>query len=154
VAMTTNASGPATGDGPNSSRRKRARRGLVQTVLAVPKAIALPFVITGQALHQIWKSPDNRQILVVAIWLLAAGTLIFMIVERLSVIDAFYFSFITLATIGFGDIVPTTDLGKIVAVIYGIAGLGVLGALVSTISQQRLHKKRHEAASDSDPSAD
>lgn len=68
-----------------------------------------------------------------------------MAIEGLSLVDSFYFSFITLATIGYGDIAPTTDLGKILTVIYGIAGLGVIAALVSTIASQHLSRARSRA---------
>ena len=102
----------------------------------------MPFVITFRALRAIWRDPDSRNIVVAAGMLLAAGTLIFAIIEDLSLIDGFYFSFITLSTIGYGDISPATDIGKIVAVIYGIAGLGIIAALISSIASQRWHPGR------------
>ena len=38
--------------------------------------------------------------------LLAAGTLLFMIIEGFWPVDSFYFSFVTLSTLGYGDITP------------------------------------------------
>ena len=57
-----------------------------------------------------------------------------MLIEGLSPIDSFYFCFITLATIGYGDLSPSTDVGKLVTVIYSIAGLGIMAALISSIA--------------------
>ena len=71
--------------------------------------------------------------------------LLFTIIADLSLIDAFYFSFRTLSTIGYGDISPATDIGKIVAVIYGIAGLGIIAALISSIASQHWHSGRRRA---------
>ena len=117
---------------------QRRERGTVKkTALAVPVTIFMPFIVLYRSLRGIWRDQASRGILISAALLLAAGTLLFMIIEGFSPIDSFYFSFITLATIGYGDLSPSTDLGKIVTVIYGIAGLGVIAALVSAIAAQR-----------------
>lgn len=137
--------GSAPGPRPESLSRKVAR-----ALLAIPKTIAMPFVITFRALRSIWRDPDSRNIVVAAGMLLAAGTLIFAIIEDLSLIDGFYFSFITLSTIGYGDISPATDIGKIVAVIYGIAGLGIIAALISSIASQRLRSGRRRPHDESE----
>jgi voltage-gated potassium channel Kch len=118
---------------------------VTKALLAIPTTMAMPFVITFRALRAIWRDPDSRNIVVAAGMLLAAGTLIFAIIEDLSLIDGFYFSFITLSTIGYGDISPATDIGKIVAVIYGIAGLGIIAALISSIASQHWHSGRRRA---------
>lgn len=123
---------------------------MARALLAIPKTIAMPFVITFRALRSIWRDPDSRNIVVAAGMLLAAGTLIFAIIEDLSLIDGFYFSFITLSTIGYGDISPATDIGKIVAVIYGIAGLGIIAALISSIASQRLRSGRRRPHDESE----
>ena len=81
--------------------------------------------------------------------LLVAGTIIFMIIEGFSPIDSFYFSFITLATIGYGDFSPSTDIGKLVTVLYRFAGLGIMSALIRTIATQRRTGSRKRAADDS-----
>ena len=77
--------------------------------------------------------------------LLVAGTVIFMFIEGFSPLDSFYFCFITLATIGYGDLSPSTDVGKLVTVIYSIAGLGIMAALISSIASQRLAAHRDAA---------
>ena len=81
--------------------------------------------------------------------LLVAGTIIFMIIEGFSPIDSFYFSFITLATIGYGDFSPSTDIGKLFTVLYSFAGLGIMAALIRTIATQRRTGSRERAADDS-----
>ena len=93
----------------------------------------------------IWDDRTSRGILIVAFWLLIGGTVIFMLIEGFSPIDSFYFCFITLATIGYGDLSPSTDVGKLVTVIYSIAGLGIMAALISSIATQRLSAYRAAA---------
>ena len=134
------------------SRERTPVKTAGKALVAIPKTIAMPFVITYRALRGIWRDPNSHNILVAAGMLLVAGTLIFMILEDLSLVDGFYFSFITLATIGYGDISPTTDVGKIVTVIYGIAGLGIMAALISSIASQgwRTRKGRPEDEDDTD----
>lgn len=46
--------------------------------------------------------------------------------ERLSRVDALYFTTVTFATVGFGDITPVSDLARAVVTVQMIAGLGAL----------------------------
>ena len=139
------------GDQPPKPHDRHAAKTAGKALVAIPGTMAMPFVITYVALRSIWRDATSRSILVAAGMLLVAGTLIFMVLEGLSPVDGFYFSFITLATIGYGDIAPTTDLSKIVTVIYGIAGLGVMAALISRIASQRpLAGRRRDDADDQD----
>ncbi len=55
---------------------------------------------------------------VTIIVLVASGTLVFHYIEWLHRFDAFYFVMMTMSTIGYGDIVPTTYAGKVMAIIY------------------------------------
>ena len=123
-------------------RSRSGKRGTAtKAVLAVPFTILMPFVLFWRSLRGIWNDEASRGVLISAGLLLVAGTLTFRLIEGLSLLDSFYFSFITLATIGYGDITPVTDLGKLVTVIYGIAGLGVMAALISTIATQRVRRR-------------
>ena len=151
--MSDSQSGP--GGGPRSQRGdRRPVKTAGRALIAIPKTIAMPFVITFRALRGIWHDPNSHNILAAAGMLLLAGTLIFMIIEDLTLVDAFYFSFITLATIGYGDISPATDIGKIVTVIYGIAGLGIMAALISSIASQRLRSRRRHPQDEDEAEAD
>lgn len=131
-------------------RRWHALRGFV---LALPVTALMPFGIVARALRGIWDDRTSRGILIVAVWLLIGGTVIFMLIEGFSPIDSFYFCFITLATIGYGDLAPTTAVGKLVTVVYSIAGLGIMAALISTIATQRLSAYRDAAGPDPEAEA-
>jgi voltage-gated potassium channel len=47
--------------------------------------------------------------------------------ENRSFVDAFYYIIVTMATVGYGDIVPTTPAGKILAIVLIITGVGTFG---------------------------
>eukprot|EP00163_Fabomonas_tropica_P009944 TRINITY_DN19882_c0_g1_i1.p1 TRINITY_DN19882_c0_g1~~TRINITY_DN19882_c0_g1_i1.p1 ORF type:complete len:311 (-),score=118.94 TRINITY_DN19882_c0_g1_i1:243-1175(-) len=49
--------------------------------------------------------------------------------------DTLYFMFTTLTTIGYGDIVPTTDGGRAFTSLAALLGLGVLGVLVGQLGE-------------------
>lgn len=71
--------------------------------------------------------------ILVASLLLVIGTIFFHYYEAWSYIDAFYFSTMTLTTIGYGDLAPTTGVTKIFTSIYSIFGIGVILYLVTSV---------------------
>ncbi|WP_040428655.1 potassium channel family protein [Acetivibrio cellulolyticus] len=48
--------------------------------------------------------------------------------------DAIWWSFVTASTVGYGDISPKTTLGRIIAVILMLVGIGFIGMLTGTIA--------------------
>ena len=64
------------------------------------------------------------------------GTIFYHRIEDMTFIDSFYFSFVTLATIGYGDITPVTTIGKLFTVVYGILGLGLVSLSVGVIARE------------------
>lgn len=82
-----------------------------------------------------------------AIFTLLFGTVFYHIIEKLSWVDSWYFSVITLATVGYGDIAPKTDLGKLFTTIYVLIGIGIIVAFTSTLVKrgaERRERKREE----------
>lgn len=86
-------------------------------------------------------------ILVVAIvFVLSIGTVIFSYLENLSLIDALYFVTATATTIGYGDITPKTDIGKIVTIIYAMSIIPFvlyLFSLMAKFETEQMYKKIH-----------
>jgi voltage-gated potassium channel len=84
------------------------------------------------------RDPRTRGTVLLVVSLFLVGTVFYALVEGWSVIDALYFSTMTLATVGFGDLTPTTQLSKLFTVVYVLAGVGVLVAFFAELGKQAL----------------
>ena len=80
-------------------------------------------------------------IFVVILVLLTIGTFFYHWAERWRYLDALYFSSYTITTVGYGDFVPKTDMGKIFTIFYMFAGVAIalygLSLLASHFVEQR-----------------
>ena len=54
--------------------------------------------------------------------------------------DAFWWAIVTIATVGYGDYYPVTAVGRIIAVIVMVSGIGIFLLLVGKLSQRRLQR--------------
>ena len=86
-----------------------------------------------------------RIFLVVLLVVLLLGIFGLMIVEDLSLADAFYFTVVTVATVGYGDIHPATLAGKILAVVLIITGVGTFLGVVANATEIMLTRRDKRA---------
>ncbi len=63
-----------------------------------------------------------------------------------SVLDALWWAVPTVTTVGYGDVIPVSDTGKILAIFYMFFGIGILVIFLSVIGTN-FYKKRFEADS-------
>ena len=83
-------------------------------------------------------------VLIIVIILLY-GILGSMFIMGLDIYDSIYYTIITLATVGYGDIIPITPLQKIFSVTLALSGVGILAYIVTIIISsvtQNLHDIR------------
>jgi hypothetical protein len=112
------------------------------------------------------RNERTRGIGIALLGLLATGTVFYTLVEGWTPLDALYFSVISLATVGYGDITPTTDIGKVFTIFFVLAGVGVLVLFVSEVARQTItrteqrveerqatRREKEAAARDGDPGA-
>jgi voltage-gated potassium channel len=70
------------------------------------------------------------------------STVGFMVLEKLSLFNAFYFTMTTIATVGFGDITPLTTGGKVLAIFVIIIGIGTFLTLLTSVTQWFLQRRQ------------
>jgi voltage-gated potassium channel len=80
------------------------------------------------------RDPHQRGLLLLVVSLLIVGAVFYTLVEGWSVVDAIYFSAMSLATVGYGDLVPETEIGKLFTVVYVIAGIGILVSFFTALT--------------------
>ena len=96
----------------------------------------MPLLIIGM-LRAIWalrRDPQFVSLALLTVIAITTGTGFYSLVEGLRLVDAFYFSVITLTTVGYGDFAPETDAGKLFTAVYVLVGIGILLAFVTTIA--------------------
>ena len=60
-------------------------------------------------------------------------------------LDALWWTLVTCTTVGYGDITPVSGIGKVVAVILMIVGVGFIGMITGTITSffySKMDKKK------------
>lgn len=67
--------------------------------------------------------------------LITAGTIVFHRLEHWSWIDSFYYIVATSATVGYGDITPATEMGKLIASIYILTIVPIILYSFTTVAE-------------------
>ena len=79
--------------------------------------------------------------LIVLLAVLVLGTLGFMYLENRSPLDAFYFIIVTLASVGYGDIHPTTPGAKVFVIFLIILGVGTFVGVLANGTEMILSRR-------------
>lgn len=75
---------------------------------------------------------------------LLLGTLVYHWLQGWSYLDALYFCVISLATVGYGDLTPTTPIARLFTIFYVINGIVILLSVfdrIRTVRKQRFDEK-------------
>jgi voltage-gated potassium channel len=62
--------------------------------------------------------------------LIVGSTIFFKYVEGWSWIDSYFFTVVTLSTVGYGNLVPETEIGKIATTVLIFAGIGAFALAI------------------------
>ena len=95
-----------------------------------------------------WEDNSARIIGLLSLAALGMGTVVYHILEDWTWVDSFYFSTVTLTTVGFGDLSPSTDISKLFTVFYILSGVSLIGALLNEFMKRHARRMRARAARD------
>lgn len=75
------------------------------------------------------------------VMLVLGGTVFFHYIEGWSWLDSYFFTVVTLSTVGYGHLVPATAAGKIGTTIFIFVGLGVFAVAVQQFGVFAMRKR-------------
>ena len=78
-----------------------------------------------------------KVIVMLAVITIASGTIVYHFAEHWSWLNSYYFSVVTLSTVGYGDLVPTTPFAKLFTTFYIFLGVGILTTFISATMKRR-----------------
>jgi voltage-gated potassium channel len=77
----------------------------------------------------------DRMVLFVVVIILISSIPIVLIEPSInSITDAIWWAVVTTTTVGYGDISPETNLGRIIAILLMIVGIGIIGAITGSVA--------------------
>lgn len=88
-----------------------------------------------------------RGVLALLLFVLLLCALCLTIFEDLHYGDAVYFTAVTALTVGYGDVIPETPLGKFISVVIGFVGVifvGIVVALANHVLSRAVEERRIE----------
>ena len=87
-----------------------------------------------------------RHVLIALLVLMAIGAGFISIAEGMNYWEALYFALITGLTVGYGDVAPTTVLGRIVSVLIGLIGMVFFGIVIAAANRALATRVRERRA--------
>jgi len=96
-------------------------------------------------LDHIKKDKEGIYGILIVVLILLYGIIGSILIMKLNLYDSLYYTIITIATVGYGDIIPITPLQKIFSVTLALSGVGILAYIVTFIISsvtQNLHDIR------------
>jgi voltage-gated potassium channel len=94
-----------------------------------------------KSIRLLWAQPQGRGILFAVANIAAIGTVFYKLVEGWSWVDSFYFTMVTLTTVGFGDLAPSSDISKLFTVFLIVSGVGFILAFLNVLASMSVKRR-------------
>ncbi len=85
-------------------------------------------------IRQLVKDKEFRNLTLFVFIILVIGTIFYHEMEDWGWIDSIYFCVTTLTTVGYGDLAPKTDTGRIFTIMYLLIGIGILFGYIKVVA--------------------
>ncbi|WOK98369.1 two pore potassium channel a [Canna indica] len=133
----------------STTKRKRylrSRSAPSIDILMGPNEVSDNF--PGSALISSYFRPNFQQMSLYLAVYLGAGVLCFYLVQDQlagtktnGILDAIYFSIVTMTTVGYGDLVPNSITTKLLACVFVFTGMAIVGMLLSRAADYLVEKQ-------------
>ena len=112
--------------------------------------------------RSLWRAFTSQRItalLMVNGSVLGTATIFYWLVEGWTLLDAAYFSVVTAATVGYGDVTPETAAGKLFTMAFIFVGVGLFVVLATALASEFFTRAKedpliHKALEDVDIEVD
>lgn len=78
--------------------------------------------------------------------MIGIGTIMFRHLENWTYAESFYFSVVSLTTVGYGDIHPSTDETRVIAAVYILIGVAIVLAALTRIGSSFIVSREEKIA--------
>lgn len=109
--------------------------------------IAAMLTKVGRVLRPFFRTNGFIYLIYCSIGFIVIGTFGIAITEQKTLFDALWWTIVTITTVGYGDISPVTSVGRIIAILLMIFGIGFISTLTSTLTNyfaQKAHSHQLE----------
>ena len=109
--------------------------------------IAAMLTKVGRVLRPFFKTNGFIYLIYCSIGFIIIGTFGIAITEQKTLFDALWWTIVTITTVGYGDISPVTSVGRVIAILLMIFGIGFISTLTSTLTNyfaQKAHSHKLE----------
>lgn len=84
--------------------------------------------------HRFFNTNGLKYVIFLTIIAILGASIGMMYFEKMTFLDALWWSFVTATTVGYGDLSPVTGVGRVIAAILMIVGIGLISSLTSAIT--------------------
>lgn len=116
-------------------------------ITKLSRLFAFSFRLVGK-LKVFLNTNGFKYMLLITSFFVIVGGIAIHFAEGMSFSDGIWWSFVTATTVGYGDISPSTSLGRFIAMALMLVGIGLIGSLTSTITSYFVNNSSKSSVAD------